>query len=56
MEGKAVLFKKFANVDVFDIKLDSHDPTVVIQNGQGHRADLRRHQPGGHQGAGMLRD
>ena len=31
MEGKAVLFKKFANVDVFDIELDSHDPAVVIQ-------------------------
>ena len=26
MEGKAVLFKKFADVDVFDIELDSHDP------------------------------
>lgn len=31
MEGKGVLFKKFADVDVFDIELDSHDPDVVIQ-------------------------
>ncbi len=31
MEGKAVLFKKFADVDVFDIELDSHDPEVIIQ-------------------------
>ncbi|HEX9117141.1 MAG TPA: NADP-dependent malic enzyme [Anaerolineae bacterium] len=31
MEGKAVLFKKFADVDVFDLELDSHDPDVVIQ-------------------------
>ena len=31
MEGKAVLFKKFADVDVFDIEVDSHDPEVVIQ-------------------------
>lgn len=31
MEGKAVLFKKFADVDVFDIELDSHDPAIVIQ-------------------------
>ncbi|MEJ5199906.1 MAG: malic enzyme-like NAD(P)-binding protein, partial [Anaerolineae bacterium] len=31
MEGKAVLFKKFADVDVFDIELDSRDPEVVIQ-------------------------
>ncbi len=26
MEGKAVLFKKFANIDCFDIELDSTDP------------------------------
>ncbi len=31
MEGKAVLFKKFADVDVFDIELDTHDPEIVIQ-------------------------
>jgi len=30
MEGKGVLFKKFADVDVFDIEVDSHDPDVVI--------------------------
>ncbi len=28
MEGKAVLFKKFANIDVFDIELDALDPDV----------------------------
>ena len=26
MEGKAVLFKKFANIDCFDIELDQSDP------------------------------
>jgi len=26
MEGKAVLFKKFANIDVFDIEIDEPDP------------------------------
>lgn len=31
MEGKGVLFKKFADVDVFDIELNSHDPEVIIQ-------------------------
>ncbi len=31
MEGKGVLFKKFADVDVFDIELSSHDPEVIIQ-------------------------
>jgi malate dehydrogenase (oxaloacetate-decarboxylating)(NADP+) len=31
MEGKGVLFKKFADVDVFDIELNSNDPDVIIQ-------------------------
>ena len=31
MEGKGVLFKKFADVDVFDIELDSHDPEEIIR-------------------------
>jgi malate dehydrogenase (oxaloacetate-decarboxylating)(NADP+) len=31
MEGKGVLFKRFADVDVFDIELDTDDPEVVIQ-------------------------
>jgi malate dehydrogenase (oxaloacetate-decarboxylating)(NADP+) len=26
MEGKAVLFKRFANIDVFDIEVDTTDP------------------------------
>ncbi len=30
MEGKGVLFKKFADIDVFDIEVDSHDPDEVI--------------------------
>ena len=30
MEGKAVLFKKFAGVDVFDIELDAQDPDRLI--------------------------
>ncbi len=31
MEGKAVLFKKFADIDVFDIEVDSHDPDEFIR-------------------------
>jgi len=31
MEGKGVLFKRFADVDVFDIEVNSHDPDVIIQ-------------------------
>jgi malate dehydrogenase (oxaloacetate-decarboxylating)(NADP+) len=30
MEGKGVLFKRFADVDVFDIELDSKDPDEII--------------------------
>jgi malate dehydrogenase (oxaloacetate-decarboxylating)(NADP+) len=31
MEGKGVLFKKFADIDVFDIEVNSHDPDEIIQ-------------------------
>jgi malate dehydrogenase (oxaloacetate-decarboxylating)(NADP+) len=31
MEGKGVLFKRFADVDVFDIELNSHDPDEIIK-------------------------
>ncbi len=31
MEGKGVLFKKFADIDVFDIELATEDPREVIQ-------------------------
>jgi len=30
MEGKGVLFKKFAGIDVFDIEVDEHDPDKLI--------------------------
>jgi malate dehydrogenase (oxaloacetate-decarboxylating)(NADP+) len=31
MEGKAVLFKKFADIDVFDIEIDELDPDKLIE-------------------------
>jgi len=31
MEGKGVLFKRFADIDVFDIEVDSHDPQEIIR-------------------------
>ena len=31
MEGKAVLFKKFAGIDVFDIELDEKDPARLVE-------------------------
>ena len=30
MEGKAVLFKKFAGIDVFDIEVNEHDPDKLV--------------------------
>jgi len=30
MEGKAVLFKKFADIDVFDIEIDETDPAKLV--------------------------
>ncbi|MBI4316565.1 MAG: NADP-dependent malic enzyme, partial [Chloroflexi bacterium] len=30
MEGKGVLFKRFADVDVFDIEVNTHDPDEII--------------------------
>ncbi len=31
MEGKGVLFKRFADIDVFDIEVDSHDPEEIVR-------------------------
>ena len=31
MEGKSVLFKKFASVDAFDIELDEKDPDKIVE-------------------------
>ncbi|WP_036165217.1 NADP-dependent malic enzyme [Massilia sp. 9096] len=31
MEGKAVLFKKFAGIDVFDIEIDEKDPHKLVE-------------------------
>jgi malate dehydrogenase (oxaloacetate-decarboxylating)(NADP+) len=31
MEGKGVLFKRFADIDVFDLEVNTHDPDEVIR-------------------------
>ncbi len=31
MEGKAILFKRFADIDVFDIEIDARDPERLIE-------------------------
>ncbi|WP_332897097.1 NADP-dependent malic enzyme, partial [Haladaptatus sp. CMSO5] len=32
MEGKGVLFKRFADIDVFDVELDTDDPAKMIES------------------------
>ena len=54
MEGKAVLFKKFAGIDVFDIELNEMRSAQAGRCDRRARTDLRRHQSGRHQGAGLL--
>ena len=54
MEGKAVLFKRFADVDSIDLEVDTEDVDEFINCGALSRPVLRRHQPRGHQGAGLL--
>ena len=54
MEGKAVLFKKFANIDCFDIEVDEKDPEKLAEIVASARADVRGDQPRGHQGARLL--
>jgi malate dehydrogenase (oxaloacetate-decarboxylating)(NADP+) len=34
MEGKGILFKRFADIDVYDIELDTHDPDEIIRTCQ----------------------
>ncbi len=55
MEGKGVLFKAFADVDVFDLEINAPTPEECIKFCADARADGGRHQPRGHQGAGVLR-
>ena len=31
MEGKSVLFKRFADIDSIDIEIDNNDPAAVIE-------------------------
>ncbi len=31
MEGKGVLFKRFADIDVFDVEVDSEDPDQIVE-------------------------
>ena len=54
MEGKAVLFKRFADVDSIDLEVDTEDVDEFINCVRYLGPVVRRHQPRGHQGAGLL--
>ena len=56
MEGKAMLFKEFADVDAFPICLDTKDTGRDRRDGDADLPDVRRHQPRGHLLAALLRD
>ncbi len=56
MEGKAALFKRFADIDAWPICLDTQDTDEIVARRPGDLARLRRDQPGGHLGAALLRD
>ena len=41
MEGKSVLFKRFADIDSIDIEIDSNDPKSIIETIK-NRGDIWR--------------
>ena len=44
MEGKGLLFKVFADVDVFDIEVDEKDPEKLIEICAQDCSDIRRNK------------
>ena len=54
MEGKGLLFKIFAGIDVFDIESERERPRQVYRSSQGDCPHVRRYQPGRHQGSRMF--
>ena len=55
MEGKAALFKRFAGIDAWPICLDTQDVDEIVRTVQIIAPGVRRHQPGGHLRAALLR-
>ncbi len=54
MEGKGVLFKIFADIDVFDIELNTTDVDEFVRVVKAMEPTFRRHQPGRYQKPGMF--
>ena len=55
MEGKAALFKRFADIDAWPICLATQDTDEIVAVVRAISPRLRRHQPRGHLGAALLR-
>ena len=56
MEGKAALFKRFADIDAWPICLASQDTDEIVKAVEMIAPGLRRHQPRGHRRPALLRD
>ena len=56
MEGKAALFKRFGGIDAWPLCLDTQDTDEIVAVVKAIAPGLRRHQPGGHLRAALLRD
>jgi CRP-like cAMP-binding protein len=56
MEGKAILFKRFADVDAYDIEVDETDPAAFVRPRRAARPDLRWYQPRGHRRPALFLD
>lgn len=56
MEGKAVLFKKFAGIDVFDIEINALEPDHVVTVVAALEPTFGGINLRGYQGAGVFRD
>ena len=50
MEGKAVLFKKFAGIDVFDLEINEKNLDRLVDIIAALEPTFGRREPGGHQG------
>jgi len=55
MEGKAALFKRFADVDAWPVCLDTEVTDQIVEGRALPGAGLRRGQPRGHRGTAVLR-
>lgn len=56
MEGKGLLFKIYAGIDVFDIEVNEKDPDKFIEAVKAIGPNIRRYQLGRHQSTRMFRN